>query len=210
MSIIAVVGNKGGTGKTTLALNLAAGLSRRDSVVVIDADPQQSAYQWRLVGGDGADLPAVVAAAHGLEQTVAALRETHRHVVIDCPPSIKASQTEVALRLAEQALIPVQPSPMDLWATTHIARTLERLRPDNPRLRALIVMSQIEPRTTLSRLMPEAAAELDLPVANAALRRRAIHRHCVLEGRTVFQAGRRGSAAVAEIDSLITEILDHD
>jgi chromosome partitioning protein len=87
---------------------------------------------------------------------------------------------------------------------------LERLRPDNPRLRALIVMSQIEPRTTLSRLMPEAAAELDLPVATAALRRRAIHRHCVLEGRTVFQAGRRGSAAAAEIDSLITEILDHD
>lgn len=210
MSIIVVVGNKGGTGKTTLAVNLAAGLSRRESVVVIDADPQQSAYQWRLIGGDRSALPTVIAAAHGLEQTISALCETHQQVVVDCPPSIKAPQTEIALRLADRALIPVQPSPMDLWATTQIARTLDRLRPANPSLSALIVMSQIEPRTTLSRLMPEAVAELELPVAKTALRRRSIHRHCVLDGRSVFQAGRRGAEAAAEIDSLIAEVLADD
>jgi chromosome partitioning protein len=206
MSIIVVAGNKGGTGKTTLALNLTAGLLRHESAVLIDADPQQSAYQWRLVGGERPGLPTVIAAAHGLDQTVTALRETHHHLVIDCPPSIKAPQTEAALNLADFALIPVQPSPMDLWATTQIARILERVRPRNPNLRALIVMSQIEPRTTLSRLMPEAAAELDIPVAQTSLRRRSIHRHCVLEGRTLFQAGRRGTEAAAEIESLIVEI----
>ncbi|NCC29087.1 MAG: ParA family protein, partial [Gammaproteobacteria bacterium] len=63
MSIVAVVGNKGGTGKTTLSLNLAAGLARRGSIVIVDADPQQSAYQWRLIGDENAALPAVVAAA---------------------------------------------------------------------------------------------------------------------------------------------------
>ncbi len=88
MSIIAVVGNKGGTGKTTLSLNLAAGLAARESVVIIDADPQQSAYQWRLVGKDDDGLPTVVAAAYGLDKTVQALRDAHEHVVIDCPPSI--------------------------------------------------------------------------------------------------------------------------
>jgi chromosome partitioning protein len=210
MSILAVVGNKGGTGKTTLSLNLAAGLLKRGSVVVVDADPQQSAYQWRLVGRDDAGLPDVVAAAFGLEKTVHALREAHEHVVIDCPPSIKANQTEQALRLAQFALIPVQPSPMDLWATTHIARVVEKMRPGNPALRALIVMSQMEPRTTLSRLMPQAVTELDLPVARASLRRRSIHRHCVLEGRSVFQAGRRGEAAAAEIHELIAEIFQDD
>ncbi|MGB5735701.1 MAG: ParA family partition ATPase [Thiohalocapsa sp.] len=209
MSIIVVVGNKGGTGKTTLSLNLAAGLSHRSSVVIVDADPQQSAYQWRLVGPEDSGLPAVVAAAYGLEKTVTALRATHEHVVIDCPPSIKATQTEQALRLADHALIPVQPSPMDLWATTHIARVIDKLRAENPRLRTLIVMSQMEPRTTLSRLMPDAVAELDLPVAATALRRRSIHRHCVLEGRSVFQAGRRGEAAAAEINDLIGEMFDH-
>jgi chromosome partitioning protein len=210
MSIIAVVGNKGGTGKTTLSLNLAAGLARQGSVVIIDADPQQSAYQWRLVGDEDAPLPSVVAAASGLEKTIGAMRDAHMHVVIDCPPSIKAAQTEQALRLAEHALVPVQPSPMDLWATTHIARIIDKMRMDNPRLRALIVMSQMEPRTTLSRLMPDAAAELDLPVAVTTLRRRSIHRHCVLEGRSVFQAGRRGEAAAAEIEELIAEIFKHD
>jgi chromosome partitioning protein len=209
MSIIAVVGNKGGTGKTTLSLNLAAGLARHGSVVIIDADPQQSAYQWRLVGDDHTALPSVIAAAYGLDKTVRAMRDAHVHVVIDCPPSIKATQTEQALRLAEHALVPVQPSPMDLWATTHIARTIDKLRADNTRLRALIVMSQMEPRTTLSRLMPDAVAELDLPVAKTTLRRRSIHRHCALEGRSVFQAGRRGAAAATEIDELIAEIFKH-
>ncbi|CRI64522.1 ParA [Thiocapsa sp. KS1] len=210
MSIVAVVGNKGGTGKTTLSLNLAAGLGRRGSVVIVDADPQQSAYQWRLIGDENMALPAVVAAAFGLEKTVRALRDVHDHVVIDCPPSIKAPQTEHALRLADHALIPLQPSPMDLWATSHLARIIEQIRPENPRLRALIVMSQMEPRTTLSRLMPDAVAELDLPVARTSLQRRSIHRLCVLEGRSVFQAGRRGAAAAAEINDLIAEIFDHD
>lgn len=209
MSVIAVVGNKGGTGKTTLAVNLAAGLARREPVVILDADPQQSAYQWRLVRQEDTALPTVVASAVGLESSVRALRQAHAHVIIDCPPSIKAPQTERALIQAEHALIPVQPSPMDLWATTHIARVIERLRPENPGLRALIVMSQMEPRTTLSRLMPGALAELDLPVAETALQRRSIHRMCILEGRTVFQAGRRGEAAAAEIESLIAEVFNH-
>lgn len=209
MSVIAVVGNKGGTGKTTLALNLAAGLARGAEVVILDADPQQSAYQWRLVREEDSALPDVMAAAVGLERSVEALRGSNGHVIIDCPPSIKAPQTERALRLADLALIPVQPSPMDLWATSHIAKVVERLRPENPRLRAVIVMSQVEPRTTLSRLMPEAIAELDLPVAATALTRRSIHRHCVLEGRSVFQAGRRGAAAAAEIDALIDEVFNH-
>jgi len=178
--------------------------------VLVDADPQQSAYQWRLVGDDRPGLPAVIAAAHGLAATVGALRGVHDHVVIDCPPSVKAPQTEQALRLADQALIPVQPSPMDLWATASLARVIDGLRPQNAALRTLIVMSQVEPRTMLSRLLPDAAAELDLPVAAATLRRRSIHRHCVLEGRTVYQAGRRGADAAAEIDTLIEEILEHD
>ncbi len=210
MSIIAVVGNKGGTGKTTLALNLAAGLAERgDTVVIVDADPQQSAYQWRLTAAEDSGLPDVIAAAMALPKTVQALRETTCHVVIDCPPSIKAPQAEQALRLADHALVPVQPSPMDLWATTHIAKVIERLRPDNPGLRALLVMSQLEPRTTLSRLMPDAARELDLPVAAAGIRRRSIHRHCALEGKSVFQAGKRGSEAAEEIHQLLTELFDH-
>jgi chromosome partitioning protein len=210
MSIIAVVGNKGGTGKTTLALNLGAGLAQRgETVVILDADPQQSAYQWRLTGTENNGLPDVVAAAMGLPKTVQALREANAYVVIDCPPSIKAPQAEQALRLADHALVPVQPSPMDLWATTHIAKVIERLRPENPGLKALIVMSQLEPRTTLSRLMPDAALELDLPVAATGIRRRSIHRHCALEGRSVFQAGKRGRDAADEIHQLLTELLDH-
>lgn len=208
MPIFALASNKGGAGKTTLALNLACGLLRREPTAILDADPQGSAAQWRLIGGAGAGLPAVHHDAENLAEAVSALGGSHAFLVIDCPPSIHAPQTRQALALADRALIPVQPSPMDLWATVHIARVIAEARGDNPGLGAHLVINQLEPRTTLSRAMREAAGELELPVTRAAVRRRAIYRNCVLEGRSVFDVGSRGREAAAEIDALIAEVLE--
>src|SRR3569832_1528317 len=93
MTVIALASSKGGVGKTTLTMNLAAGLSRRGRTVVVDADPQQSAGQSGRV---------------------------HRYVVVDCPPSFAAPQTQAALQQADLLLVPMQPSPVDLWAGTHV------------------------------------------------------------------------------------------
>ena len=113
VSIIALVGNKGGAGKTTLAVNLAAGLARQQSVAVIDADPQGSALQWRAIAGD-ASAPPVAAAEADLQRQAFKLLQDYRWVVIDCPPSVHAPQTGAVLGFGDLALIPVQPSPMDL------------------------------------------------------------------------------------------------
>ena len=96
MSIIALVGNKGGAGKTTLAVNLAAGLARQQSVVMIDADPQSSALQWRAIAGD-ASAPPVAAAEADLQRQAIKLLQDYRCVVIDCPPSVHAPQTGAVL-----------------------------------------------------------------------------------------------------------------
>jgi len=205
MPVIALVGNKGGAGKTTLAVNLAAGLARRDSVAVIDADPQGSALQWRAIAGD-ASAPPVAAAEADLQQQALKLLRDYRTVVIDCPPSVHAPQTGAVLGFGDLALIPVQPSPMDLWANVHIEKSIDDAHKVNPSLRILLVINQLEPRTTLSRLVRDALSEIAFPVADTAVRRRAIYRASALQGKSVFEMGRRGADAAAEIDQLIQEV----
>jgi chromosome partitioning protein len=204
--VIALVGNKGGAGKTTLAVNLAAALGRSDATAIIDADPQGSALQWSVIGET--PTPDVFGCTDSLEGQAAALAERYRHVVIDCPPSVHAPQTHAALRSARLALVPVQPSPMDLWATVHIERAIEQARAVNDDLAALLVINQLEARTTLSRLIRDALGELDLPVATTAVRRRAVYRASALEGRSVFDMGRRGAAAAEELEQLTNEVLN--
>lgn len=205
MSIIAVVGNKGGAGKTTLSVNLAAGIARTDSIAMIDADPQGSSLQWRAIAGDNANFP-VYAPTFSLREQAKNYSSSSKYVLIDCPPSVHATQTVSVLEFAEIALIPVQPSPVDLWATVHIEKAINEAREVNPSLKALLVINQLETRTTLSKLVREVLTEIALPVADTAVRRRAIYRNSALEGKSVFNMGKRGADAVEELESLTKEI----
>ena len=206
MPVIAVVGNKGGAGKTTLSINLAAGLAKQSSIAVVDADPQGSALQWRAFADHQDSIP-VFEASDAIAEQVAELSQHYDYVVIDCPPSVHAPQTNAVLEFGDLALIPVQPSPVDLWATVHIEQAIERAHATNPSLQAMLVINQIETRTTLSRLVREALSAIALPVANTALRRRAVYRSSALEGKSVYEMGRRGADAVAELEQLIQEVI---
>ena len=208
MPVIAVVGNKGGAGKTTLVVNLAAGLAKKDSIAIVDADPQGSALQWRAIADDEGTL-SVFAAGSNIHGQIAELLQDYNYLVIDCPPSVHATQTNAVLEVGDMALIPVQPSPMDLWATVHIEQAISRARESNPALTAMLVINQLETRTIMSRLMREALSEISLPVAQTPLRRRAIYRNSALEGRSVYDVGSRGNDAAAEIEQLIHEVI-HD
>jgi chromosome partitioning protein len=131
----------------------------------------------------------------------------NEYILIDCPPSVHAPQTLAALEFADLALIPVQPSPIDLWATVHIEKAINEAREVNPGLKAMLVINQIEARTTLSKLVREVLSEIALPVAATAIRRRAVYRNSALEGKSVFDIGKRGADAAAELDTLIKEVI---
>ena len=207
MTVIALASSKGGVGKTTLTMNLAAGLSRRGRTVVVDADPQQSAGQWGRVA-DGKDLGFSVAAADG--ETAGAIVESrrgHRYVVVDCPPSFAAPQTQAALQEADLLLVPMQPSPVDLWAGTHVIEWVSLAKSANPRLSAWIVLNQVEPNSRLWKDIKEAMTEMGLPALKAMVRRRAAVRNAALTGATVYAIGSRGVPAVEEFESVITEVL---
>ena len=205
MPVIALVGNKGGAGKTTLTVNLAVGLGRVGRVVILDTDPQGSSAQWRAIAEDDT-IPEVVAATEQLAEQVRDLRTSYDFVVVDCPPYVQAPQTMSILQVSDLALIPVQPSPFDLWASVHIEDAIVHARDTNSDLKAMLVINQLEPRTTFSQLMRDALGEIDIPVAETAIRRRAIYRASVLEGRSVYAMGKRGAEAVEELDLLIREV----
>lgn len=205
MPIIAVVGNKGGAGKTTLSVNIAAGLSKTASIAMIDADPQGSSLQWRAIAGDNVNFP-VYAPTFSLREQAKNYAAKNEYVLIDCPPSVHAPQTVSVLEFADLAMIPVQPSPVDLWATVHIEKAINEAREVNPALKALLVINQLESRTTLSKLVRQVLGEIALPVADTAVRRRAVYRNSALEGKSVFDVGKRGADAAAELNSLIHEV----
>ena len=205
MPVFAIVGNKGGAGKTTLSVNLASAFNRSTSTALVDADPQGSSLQWRVISGND-DAITVFKAEDNLQQQIDMLQADFDHVFIDCPPSVHAQQTDAVLKFCNAVLIPVQPSPMDLWATVHIEQAISESLDVNPTLKSMMIINQMEARTTMSKLVREALRQIDLPVADTAIRRRAVYRHSILYGKTVFEMGSQGRAAVEEIEQLIEEI----
>lgn len=206
--VFSVSNQKGGTGKTTLSMNFAAGLARRGRTLVIDADPQRSAGQWCAQSSDERPFPvSVISIAGNLAQEIKRFRQDYQFIVIDCPPTLETDIINLAMSVSDIMLIPVLPSPIDLWASVRLANAIEHAKLGNPSLQAYLVINQIEPGNALSRAMQQALAEFDIPALNSGLRRRAIYRTSAIEGSSVFCLGKRGEAAMQEIESIIEEIL---
>ncbi len=205
--IIAVINQKGGTGKTTLALNLSAGLALRGSTHLVDADPQRSITQWVGMGGGHSGLPQVAQLDDNPVAMLTELTHSYRYVVVDCPPTAQGEAVAAIMRVVHLALIPVLPSPIDLWASVDMAVAVKEARQNNPELRACLVLNQMESRNALSRDMREAVAEFDMPVLVAGMQRRAAYRSAAVEGRSVYGVGKRGQQAVADIEAIIEEVL---
>ncbi len=210
--IVVLANQKGGPGKTTLAMCLAGELARRGHrVLVADADPQGTATRWAASAPDTKPFPARVLATGANPARLRAELRSHLHdydfIIVDCPPSADSPLSHSALLIADLAVVPVIPSPPDLWAGLTIRHVIAGAARVHPELRARIVVNQRKPGTRLAAKTRELLPEYGIPVLNTQVGDREAFRHAAAAGATVADLPR-AQLAQAEVFSLTHEILD--
>jgi chromosome partitioning protein len=206
--IVALLNQKGGVGKTTLALHLAgrwAELGRR--VLVVDADPQGSALDWsEQRGREGlARLFGVVGLPREtLHRELPEAARAYDRVVIDGPPRV-AGIARSALLAADLVLIPATPSPFDGWASAEMLRLLDEARVFRPELLARLLLNRVAARTVIARETADALAEHDPPTLRARVGQRIAFADTARSGRLVHEV-LAGGVAAAEIAAVAAEI----
>ncbi|HAF56284.1 MAG TPA: chromosome partitioning protein ParA [Thauera sp.] len=210
-TLIALISQKGGSGKTTVAMQLAAGLALEGyRVALADLDPQESASRWAASAPPEAPFAAEVLRLRGSAAEMSkALRPAANKadiVVMDCPPSIEHPHTMSALDLCDLALVPVVPSPTDLWATRGIERLILDRQQRRPKLRGALIPNRVM-RTALAGDVLEVLQDFSLPVLDAALSQRSAYALSAVRGTSVFGLGRAAAAAQEEVGQLVSAVL---
>jgi chromosome partitioning protein len=210
--IISVVNQKGGSGKTTLSMQLAGSLARRgNKVLVVDADPQGTATRWAASAEDEKPFPASVvglsAASTKVHREVKKFVDDYHYVIIDCPPAADSPVPQSALLIADLALVPVIPSPLDMWAAVGIREVIGNVGDINEDLRSRLVINQLQPNTTLAKEAMEVLPEFGIDLCKTYMHQRQVYRQSAVFGQTVHDFGSKAAAAVEEIEALTDELL---
>jgi chromosome partitioning protein len=206
--VVALAGQKGGSGKTTIAIALACEWHRRGHrVLLVDADPQGSARTWGAVAAElTRPAPSVVSMGTGLHRPdqLPAVAAAYDIVVIDCPGRHNDVQRS-ALLVADLALLPCGPSTYDAWALAETVQQIEQARILRPTLDAFIVINRKTVGTSLGKGARDTLATSSLPVLRAEVIYRVVHQEApgAGQGVTVYAPD---SPAAREIRAVADEI----
>jgi chromosome partitioning protein len=203
--IITVAQQKGGSGKTTLAAHLAVALMRQGrSVALLDVDPQGSLGQWyeareARLGEGAAGFDFRTASGWGARREAGRLARDFEMVVVDTPPKSDL-EARPAIEAADLVVIPIQPTPVDLWASEATLQLIARQS-----AAACLVLNRVPPRALLTAETLAGIARLAAPVAEARLGNRVAFAASMGEGSTVLEAAP-GSKGAIEAEALGWEI----
>ena len=202
--IISFVNQKGGVGKTTSAINVAASLKRRNfKVVFIDADPQGSASHWQAVESNNAfeimHLPQPVS-----KSDIEELSQKCDYLVIDAPPAI-GDITKSILAVTDLSIVPLSPSSLDVWSCKGTLEMIDNAQVENPDLDVKLLINRKIPGTRVGREARDALSIFDMDLMDTELCQRVAYIDAMTSGVSVMQYAPSSKAA-NEIENLCDEI----
>ena len=204
--VITIAQQKGGTGKTTLAVHLALAFIKyhNHKVAIIDTDPQGSLGKWFMIRSEknslNKNLTFKTASLWGAQYESKMLKQDHDIVIIDTPPKIE-SDARPAIEAADLVLIPVAPSPVDFWATESIIEIAKKAK-----RKVLIQINRANHRSKLISKTHEYIKSINVKSTDTLIGHRQIFVTSMGEGKTVVEKQRK-SKAVEEIKSISNQIL---
>lgn len=203
--IISFVNQKGGVGKTTSAINVAASLKRRNyKIGFIDADPQGSATQWHSVEDNTAfeimHHPEAIS-----KSEIDELSQDFDYLVIDAPPAI-GEITKSILDVTDLSIIPLSPSSLDIWSCKGTLEMVDEARQENPDLDVKLLINRKIPGTRVGREARDSLAIFDMDILDTEMCQRVAYIDAMTSGVSVMQYAPSSKAAY-EIENLCDEIM---
>ncbi|PHQ33158.1 ParA family partition ATPase [Rhodopirellula bahusiensis] len=201
--IYAFLNQKGGVGKTTLSIHTAAELSNRGRrVLLIDADPQGSSLGWSN-HRETSNFTVVGMAKATIHKEIESLARDYDDVVIDGPPRVTELARSIILA-SNVVIIPLQPSPMDVWAAAETVDLVREAQMFNPEIKCCLVLNRKIANTAIGRDVREALKELEVPILKSDIGQRVAFAESAASGTTVLEQKR--SKAAKETKKFVNEL----
>jgi len=207
MPVIAVLNEKGGSGKTTIATNLSRALQLQGkNVILIDSDPQGSARDWHAAAKEDSDLPVIAMDRPSQFKELSKITSSFDWVFIDGAP--RTEELAIAgIKAADIVLIPVSPSPYDIWAAESLVELIKaRQEITDGKPKAAFVISRQIVGSKLSGEVRSALEAYGLPILNSCTSQRVLYPTSAAVGSTVIDDEPNGVAA-KEIQKILEELL---
>lgn len=206
--IISVQNQKGGVGKTTLAIHISHALKlqkKTNRILLIDADPQGSARDWSAARQSEPPFSVIAIDRPVLHREIPAIVENYDHIIIDGPP--RASElARSAISAADLVLIPVQPSPYDVWAAQEIIGLIQEASVFKENLKSAFAINRKIVNTAIGRDVIDALTNFNTPILKSQICQRVAFAESAATGQTVLETSPK-SAAAKEIKAIVKELL---
>lgn len=204
--IIGVLNQKGGVGKTTVATNLAAVCAKAGNrVLLIDADPQGSSMAWSSAREGEPLFPVISMAKPTLHKDLPELASDYDVVIIDGAPRVN-DLGRAAILASDIVLIPVQPSPYDVWASADTVQLIKEAQQYKENLKAVFIINRRIVNTAIGRDVVGALEQFGFPVLTAGFSQRVIYAESAMRGLSVIEADPKSEAAM-EVAQLAAELI---